>query len=259
MEQNTEKNMEYVLDNIGAIVLNYSNLMKSFKKKAYEEAFKNYQKEAEEVLVALDELCKDKEDFSEDVQKAVDRLISDIDASCEGLNKSNAGNKLENYKMVMALYTVPMIQEQKLTISEMFADKLVESWSETHPKYVFKKGTYDSLVEGFYKKGFCYITTAVCENKNRADDCYELMMFRGFRDEVLLKNDEGKKLVDRYYELAPRILAAIEQKENSTEIYDEIWNKYLKDCLFYIESGKNDSCKNLYESMVLNLEKQYLS
>ena len=41
------------------------------------------------------------------------------------------------------------------------------------------------------KKG-CFITSAVCESFGKPDDCYELTMFRSFRDNYLAKEQDGE-------------------------------------------------------------------
>lgn len=45
------------------------------------------------------------------------------------------------------------------------------------------------------KSSGCFITTAVCQCFGKSDDCYELTMFRRFRDDWLMKQPDGKALI----------------------------------------------------------------
>ena len=104
----------------------------------------------------------------------------------------------------------------------------------------------------------CFITTAVCESLGRADDCYELTMFRQFRDTWFRNQDDGESLIQEYYAIAPRIVSNINQLNNAKEIYRNIWTKYLKPCLANLEANDKISCKKRYMQMVMDLEETYL-
>ncbi|MBR3621843.1 MAG: zinc-ribbon domain-containing protein [Selenomonadaceae bacterium] len=104
----------------------------------------------------------------------------------------------------------------------------------------------------------CFITTAVCDSFNKPDNCYELTMFRDFRDNWLMKEADGKTLVNEYYEIAPRIVERINLSENAKNVYLDIWTDYLKPCLSDLECGDNVSCKNRYTQMVADLKHKYL-
>ena len=106
--------------------------------------------------------------------------------------------------------------------------------------------------------GGCFITTAVCDNFGKSDDCYELTTFRNFRDKWLINQSDGKSLIDEYYEIAPKIVDKINHLTNAGEIYQSIWTKYLKPCLSFIENGDNQNCKTLYIDMVKNLREKFL-
>lgn len=108
------------------------------------------------------------------------------------------------------------------------------------------------------KDGGCFITTAVCDNFGKADDCYELTKFREFRDKWLINQYDGKFLIEKYYTIAPIIVTKINQLNNSNEIYNLIWQKYLNPCLSFIENKKYKECKNLYISMMNTLKKDFL-
>ena len=96
----------------------------------------------------------------------------------------------------------------------------------------------------------CYITTATCEEFGKPDDCYELTMFRGFRDNWLRHQPDGEELIARYYRTAPSVVEAINKQPNRTEIYRDLNDRYLSKCLAYIERGENEQCKETYVDMM---------
>lgn len=105
--------------------------------------------------------------------------------------------------------------------------------------------------------GGCYITTAVCKFQNKPDDCYELTQFRNFRDEWLVKQVQGQKLISEYYETAPKIVAQIDKLANKDEIYTNINEQYLIPCLKYIENKKMAQCEKHYTKMMNDLYNEY--
>lgn len=110
----------------------------------------------------------------------------------------------------------------------------------------------------FVGGGGCYITTAVCRNANKADDCYELQTFRSFRDNWLKKQPDGKALIKRYYLLAPKIVELIDTSADKDKIYERIHKDYLEPCLEFIEKEEMENCKERYSEMVCSLSDEYL-
>lgn len=103
---------------------------------------------------------------------------------------------------------------------------------------------------GMFDGGGCYITTAICEEYGKPDDCYELTAFRSFRDNWLINQPDGKELINRYYKTAPAVVKLINNQKNRTEIYRHLNDTYLIKCLGYIEAGENEKCKDLYVDMM---------
>lgn len=106
------------------------------------------------------------------------------------------------------------------------------------------KGVFDSIAGG------CYITTAVCEEYGKPDDCYELTAFREFRDNWLIQQPDGRELVERYYATAPSIVEAINRQDNRAEIYHYLNEAYLKKCLKSIEDKEPENCRERYIQMM---------
>lgn len=122
------------------------------------------------------------------------------------------------------------------------------------PKYLKK-----SQAENNKKKDEgCFITTAVCKSFDKTEDCYELTQFRNFRDKWLIKQNNGDKIIQEYYAIAPNIVKKIDMLPNSSEIYKRIWVKYLSECLKDIEKDNMLSCKEKYIEMVNDLKRSYL-
>ncbi len=99
-------------------------------------------------------------------------------------------------------------------------------------------------------KGFCYITTAVCEAFGKPDDCYELTKLREFRDYRLVAMDGGRELIDEYYRTAPELVRRIEARPDRKKIYEILLHDYIEPCINMIEYGLYESCRHKYVEMV---------
>lgn len=112
------------------------------------------------------------------------------------------------------------------------------------------ENTVGTIFGGGGGGGGCYITTAVCEEYGRPDDCYELTSFRKFRDQWLSCQPDGQELIDRYYKTAPAIVELINRQPDRSDIYHYLNETYLSKCLTHIENGENQECKELYTDMM---------
>ncbi len=57
--------------------------------------------------------------------------------------------------------------------------------------------------------GGCFLTTAVTERRGEPDDGPTLRLLREFRDGYMMRTPERRALVEEYYEIAPKLVAAI--------------------------------------------------
>lgn len=105
--------------------------------------------------------------------------------------------------------------------------------------------------------GGCYLTTACMQAKRLPDNCYELETLRNFRDTWLKSSEEGQAIIKRYYEIAPKIVSAINDTKDSKAVYDMLYDKMVKPCVEFIEQKKYQETLELYRSMTLQLEKEY--
>ena len=109
----------------------------------------------------------------------------------------------------------------------------------------------DDNCSHFSKKdsgGGCFLTTACCEYKNKADDCYELTMMRKLRDEYIIGTLGRKDLVDDYYAYAPGIVEKIRNADNSAELFEKIYSD-IAECVELAENNKNDLAFEKYLKM----------
>jgi len=114
----------------------------------------------------------------------------------------------------------------------------------------------DSLFEGTGTQGDgpssdpCFITTAIVEKKGEADDGETLTKLRRFRNEYMADKQEE---VQEYYEIAPKIVEAIDN--------DEEWKwieKQIQKAVDYIDEEKHDDAYTTYKSMVSTLKEKWL-
>ena len=104
----------------------------------------------------------------------------------------------------------------------------------------------------------CFLTTACVVAKNLPDDCYELKTLRGFRDSYIKGLPNGEEIIKEYYNIAPKIIEAIEAEGNSTAIINQLYDKLVIPCVQYIEDDKKDEAYELYTMTVVTLKEKYL-
>lgn len=106
--------------------------------------------------------------------------------------------------------------------------------------------------------GGCFFTTACVDYKNLSDDCRKLSVLRNFRDNYMAKQKDGENDIKEYYSKAPKIVEAINAKENKEEIYNDIYVNVIKPCVELIEAGANEKAYRQYKMMVSGLEKDFI-
>ena len=253
-EYDQKANEIYVRLHFNEIFLNHTDAMKYFE---------TYLAKNRPVLEYLDRYAMVSDDrgkaFIQELAQGLVAVIDETVAKDPSLRSKTArGLKEDEYKMILAIFVIPMVREQKLSIGEDLADSLVENWKQVHPKSGIAKGSYEDMVSGFKRGKMCFITSAVCDSFGKPDDCYELTSFRAFRDDYMMKSEKGRALVKEYYEIAPAIVTCIGMEEKPEQIYQSIWKKWLSPCLTDLEQGEKAQCEQRYETMVRELEKRYL-
>lgn len=122
-----------------------------------------------------------------------------------------------------------------------------------------EEGRYTVYVQS-YSEG-CFITSAVCRTFEKPDDCKELMAFREFRDTYMQDKEELKKEIEKYYEIAPKICKAIDDKGEvaAKQEYVRIWDDHLSKAFDALNNKELEKTYNIYKNMVKSLEKTYLN
>ena len=103
--------------------------------------------------------------------------------------------------------------------------------------------------------GGCFLTEAVAGKRGmEADDGPTLTTLRDFRDGYMQRTPERQALVRRYYEIAPRIVAAIPRGHTD-------WARIgaqVDEAVAAIGAGEDDRAFTIYVDMVRRLEERWL-
>ena len=188
----------------------------------------------------------------------LDRGLQAAEAWLDALAaKWKKGQPHYEYQHLMAIFTIPALRDLPQPSGEELARAVQALWVQRWPKSPIGLGSYDEITAGFQKK-LCYITSAVCRVQGKTDDCYELTAFRRFRDQVMLRSDNGRALVEEYYRLAPAIVTSVGLCQDEAAVYSSVYQDYLLPCLTLLEQGDNTGCRDKYVEMVRYMEKAYL-
>ncbi len=99
-----------------------------------------------------------------------------------------------------------------------------------------------------------FLTSACVEYLGKSADCEELTALRNFRDTYMKSTEEGSKLVEEYYEIAPKIVEKINASDKK-ELYYRYINTVIDKCVCLIKHKELEKTLNEYKSMVLFLKK----
>lgn len=104
----------------------------------------------------------------------------------------------------------------------------------------------------------CFITTACVRTMGEDDEGETLTVLREFRDGFLLRQENGRKLRDLYYEVAPQILAALRHRPDEEEILRRLYQGILRRCVIAIQEGDEEFALWAYREMMLALIREFL-
>lgn len=108
-------------------------------------------------------------------------------------------------------------------------------------------------VEAKEKDKGCFLTTACVEHAGYKDDCYQLEILRKFRDTYLKQLPNGEALIAEYYELAPKIVEAINESTEKEAILTDMLEQINK-AVSAIKRNENHSALNIYSDMFNSLK-----
>jgi hypothetical protein len=119
--------------------------------------------------------------------------------------------------------------------------------------------SYDRCVD--YKgssSGGCYLTSACmqAQQEDFDDDCFELTVLRRFRDEYV--SVIHPDAVRRYYEIAPRVVDAIDAREDRATLYQEILERMVYPTVTLVGSGRLEEAYEVYQTYSESLERRLL-
>ena len=131
--------------------------------------------------------------------------------------------------------------------------------SDTYYKYCRNYDYTDCPIykHGSSSSGGCFLTSACTAARGLPDDCHELTVLRNYRDNWLKHQSDGILLVAHYYEVAPKIVEAIDKLENRLEIWDSLYFNLVLPCVELIEKEQYEEALKLYRETTLKLEKEY--
>ncbi|MGC9311039.1 MAG: CFI-box-CTERM domain-containing protein, partial [Candidatus Aenigmatarchaeota archaeon] len=106
--------------------------------------------------------------------------------------------------------------------------------------------------------GGCYLTTACTVAEGLPDDCYQLQVLREVRNNTLMRDSEGRRLVASYYALDPKIVGAINKRRDAREIWGNVCTD-INVAASLAMSGMSQEAIKHYEWMTSRLAESYLN
>jgi hypothetical protein len=98
--------------------------------------------------------------------------------------------------------------------------------------------------------GLCFITTAVCEARNEADDGPTLTKLRAFRDSYMQDNPTRQALVRHYYNTAPSIVKHLWERSDAREYLSSLFERFIAPACAAIDARDYDRAFVLYTHLV---------
>lgn len=254
------ENLNFILEHAGAACKEYSAKVKAFRKDSYHELFERYKEENYAFYTAVKLVLDYASEESLDgiYHQIAGAFIQEQEAALEQVKKKNEKFTVQMDKnMFMAVYVLPSIKEIRGSRANELAEVICKEWGSSFKDSNIIASDYDSIVQGFKRK-LCYVTTAVCQNLNKGENCEELRLIKEFRDGYLASTQEGAALIEEYYDIAPTLVKRIAKDADAQAKYIWLWNTYLAPCVAFIKAGRQEECKETYCGMMEELRKEYM-
>ena len=255
------ENLNFILEHAGAACKEYSAKVKAFRKDSYHELFERYKEENYAFYTAVKLVLDYASEESLDgiYHQIAGAFIREQEAALEQVKKKNEKFTVQMDKnMFMAVYVLPSIKEIGGKKADELAEAICKEWGESFKDSNIIASDYDSIVQGFKRK-LCYVTTAVCQNLNKGEDCEALRLIKEFRDVYLSEAEGGPEMIEEYYDIAPTLVKRIAKDAEAQAKYVWLWNTYLAPCVEYIKSGRMEPCKETYCHMMEELKREYMT
>lgn len=238
----------------------------AFKKETYEESFQKYVEEYRPVwdttAAALhdDRLLQEQE---EERARIAEAFVQGARGRLDAVSGRTKKEKLQyEMNLYMVTYVLPALlcwencggrqKEETKRLTDMICGR----WQEAFGARI-QAADYEVIRSGFKQK-LCFVTTAVCRGLNKPADCREIKLMKQFRDGYFSRNEEGRRLIGEYYDIAPTIVKRIAREANPGEKYLYLWNTYIRKCVDLISRDENERCGRLYRSMMAELKEEYM-
>ena len=253
---------EYAMENMIRCISEHRDIHKGFNKNTYTNKIQSYKEDSGEIIEKLNHaILMNPENSQKMLECIASRFLDDLeklwDSDPRGKSKHQRKVMMEDDRLLIAIYMIPMIRDLKLPTTKDTAIAIHTEWLRRYPKTPFYLAKKSDIQQGFKRK-ICFITTAVCRSEGKPDDCYELETLRSFRDGYLAALPEGPALINEYYDIAPMIVACIDYADDSAARYAELREQYIVPCISDIEAGRLEACQHRYVDMVKNLRRRYL-
>lgn len=247
------KQLQQALSLLNSTLFDFELEEVSFTQKAYPECFSSYSGRLNTALQTLQGVQE------EDCHAFAQALISHISDSLHYRQvRSSKSSIFFRYRMMVAVYLIPTLHDSPVREANIVLASFLQLWNDKYPKETLSSVSFEQINNGWRRKG-CYITTAVCCNLHKPDNCTELQTLRHFRDDWMRQRPDDLLLIQEYYTFAPSIVTAIDTAPEAAKTYHTLWKDYISPCVRDAAAGKNVRCLRRYKQMMLRLEKQYLS
>jgi len=101
--------------------------------------------------------------------------------------------------------------------------------------------------------GGCYLTTAAVDHMGLPDNGPHLQTLRWYRDKVMRRTPEGRRMIAEYNRVAPKAVKALNGRSDSKELYRAIFSGYIDPAAAAISAGEYDKADKIYGTMVKNV------
>lgn len=260
---NAEKcfeNLNKALEQVDGAFDGYREKVRAFRKDTYAGLFEDYKAKNYAFFISVKQALMnageaDLEGVCHQIARA---FVTHNEKEMELVKKKNEKFAAQmDSNMFMVTYVLPSLKEMKNKRADELAEVICKEWGAAFKDSNIMASDYESISQGFKRK-LCYVTTAVCQNLNKGEDCEELRLIKDFRDGYLSSTKEGLAMIEDYYDIAPTLVKRIAKDEKAGEKYRWLWDTWIAPCVELIKSGNNEACKKVYCDMVDTLRKEYM-
>lgn len=254
-----------LLTGISALLEQAEERTAEFGKETYEASFMRYLEQNLELWKLMTASCAGEEDAKRADCEAVARAIASEAESirCRETKRHKKDTVRLNLNLYMVSYFLPALDEYYRQYAgprrqiKALTDAVCREW-ETYPDSGhIEASDYMTIRQGFKNK-LCFVTTAVCTGLHKPPDCRELTLMKRYRDEYLLRQEDGESLIREYYDIAPTIVKRIAKEEDPVKEYRFLWDSYISRCVALLEEEKPEECRDVYTQMMCYLRQKYV-